>query len=92
MAVKGSSMKRLSKMTVAFAVATMTVAPAMAAPANPAASLSVVKAVRANAPAAKGSKLGGENGGLIIAVAGGLAIIAAIIVVGSEGSKTPSSP
>lgn len=85
-------MKQLSKILAAAAVSAMAVAPAVAAPANPAASLSIVKAARAQASAAKGSKLGGESSGLLIALGAGVAIIAAIIVAGSIGTKDPTSP
>lgn len=86
-------MNQLSRILTATAVASLAVAPAMAAPANPAASLSVVKATRAHASAAKTSKLGGgDSGGLVIALGAGVAIIVAIIVAGSIGSKEPTSP
>lgn len=85
-------MTQFAKFLMAAAATTMAVAPAVAAPTNPAASLSVVKSVRAGAPGAKASRLGGESGGLLIALGVGVAIIVAVIVAGSEGSKTPSSP
>lgn len=85
-------MKFYAKTLMTAAAATMTVAPAMAAPANPAAPLSVAKSVRADAAVAKDSKLGGENGGLVIALAVGVAIIVAIIVAGSIGEKDATSP
>ena len=49
---------RLGKFLVAAAAVSMTVAPAMAA--NPAASLSVSKSVRASAPSAQKDGLAGE--------------------------------
>lgn len=87
-------MKQLSKFAMALAASTMVVAPAMAAPnqGNPAASLSIAKSLRAASPAQGASKLRGGNGGLFIALAAGIAIIVVIIIVGSEGSKTPTSP
>lgn len=87
-------MKQLSKFAMALAASTMAVAPAIAAPnqGNPAASLSVAKSLRVASPAQGASKLRGKNGGLLIALAAGVVIIVAIIIVGSEGSKTPTSP
>lgn len=83
---------KMSRYLMAVAAATMAVAPAVAAPANPAASLSVAKSLRASTATIKGNRLGGENGGLFLALAAGVAIIAAVIIVGSEGSKDPVSP
>lgn len=84
-------MKQSAKFLMAAAAATMAAAPVAAAPANKAASLSIAKAARTGAPAAKGSKLGGGSG-FLIAIAVGAAIIAAIVVVGSEGTKDADSP
>lgn len=85
-------MNQLRTFLMAAAVATMASAPVAAAPANPAASLSIAKATRASAPHGRANALGGENGGLFIALGVGVAIIVAIIIVGSEGSKYPTSP
>ena len=56
---------RLGKYLMAAAAATMAVAPAVAAPANPAASLSVAKSARAASVSGKKNELAG--GGVIVA-------------------------
>lgn len=84
-------MKQSAKFLMAAAAATMVAAPVAAAPVNKAAPLSITKSARAGAPATKANKLG-EGSGFLIAIAVGAAIIAAIVVVGSEGEETPSSP
>lgn len=84
-------MKTFSKLVMAAAVATMAAAPVAAAPANPAASLSVAKATRTGSTSANASDLAGGSG-ILIALAGGIAIIVAIIILGSEGSLAPQSP
>ena len=66
----------------------MVVAPAMAAPSNPAASLSVSKSVRSGSATAKKNELTG--GGVIIAIAAAAAVIAGIVVV-ANSDATPSS-
>ena len=85
-------MKSYAKFLLSAAAATMAVAPAAAAPSNPAAPLSVAKSVRADAAVARDSKLGGENGGLFIALGVGVAIIVAIIIAGGIGEKDATSP
>ena len=57
----------------------MAVAPAMAAPVNPAASLSVSKSVRSGSTSARKSDLAGP--GIIIAIAAAAAVIAGIVVI-----------
>jgi len=79
---------RFAKYFAAFAAASMTVAPAMAAPANPAASLSVSKSVRTGSTSAKKNELAG--GGFIIAIVAAAAVIAGIIVV-ADSNGTPAS-
>jgi len=76
---------RLGKFAAAVAAVTMAAAPALAAPANPAASLSVSKSVRASAPSKNGSKFGGT--GAVVAVIAVLAI-AGGIVAASRDSKS----
>jgi hypothetical protein len=80
---------RLGKYLMAAAAATMAVAPAMAAPANPAASLSVAKSARAGSPTAKNSDLAG--GGVIVAIIAAALVIAGIIIVANE-DDSPNSP
>ena len=80
---------RLGKYLTAVAAATMAVAPAMAAPASPAASLSVSKSVRAGSTSAKKNELAG--GGIIVAVVAAAAVIAGIVIV-ADSDDTPDSP
>lgn len=80
---------RLGKYLMAAAAATMAIAPAMAAPANPASSLSVSKSVRAGSSTAKANDLAG--GGVIVAIIAAVAVIVGIVVVASE-DDTPDSP
>ena len=80
---------RLGKYLMAAAAATMAVAPAVAAPANPAASLSVVKSARAGSKASGRSDLAG--GGFIVAIIAGALVIAGIIVVAGENNNSRSS-
>ena len=80
---------RLGKYFMAAAVATMAVAPAMAAPVNPAASLSISAPARAGTSGSHKDKLAG--GGFIVALAAAAAVIAGIVVVATEKTK-PASP
>lgn len=80
---------RLGKYLMAAAAATMAVAPAMAAPANPAASLSVSKSVRAGSTSADSNDLLG--GGVLVAVLAAVVVIVGIVAVASE-KDTPDSP
>lgn len=76
---------RLGKYLVAAAAVSMTVAPAMAA--NPAASLSVSKSVRASAPTAKGNKLAG--GGILAAlIAAGVVAIGVVAIVKDDSADS----
>ncbi len=79
---------RLGKFFAAVAAASMAFAPAMAAPTNPAASLSVSKSVRAGASKGKGdSLLGATGGGAIVAVLAAAAVIAGIVVVATDNNN-----
>ncbi len=80
---------RLGNYIMAAAAATMAVAPAMAAPVNPAASLSVSKSVRAGSTSAKKNELAG--GGIIIALIAAAAVVAGIVVVASNDSNADSN-
>ncbi|WP_203309549.1 MULTISPECIES: hypothetical protein [Sphingomonas] len=73
---------------MAAAAATMAVAPAVAAPANPAASLSVAKSVRTGSASSSKDKLAG--GGVIVAILAAAAVVAGIVVVADDNS-TPAS-
>ncbi len=80
---------RLAKYLMAAAAATMAVAPAVAAPANPAANLSVAKSARAGAPVAAKNKAMG--GGIIVAVLAAAAVVAGIIIIADEDDSTDSA-
>ena len=80
---------RLGKYLMAAAAATMAVAPAVAAPANPAASLSVAKSVRAGSVSGKKNELAG--GGILIAVLAVAAVAAGIVVVADDNSGRADS-
>ena len=80
---------RLGKYLMAAAAATMAVAPAMAAPAGPAAGLSVTKSVRAGSKTARNSDLAG--GGAIVAIIAAALVIAGIVIVADE-DDSPKSP
>ena len=79
---------RFASYLMAAAATTMAVAPAVAAPANPASSLSVAKSVRVGTPTTAKNKAMG--GGVIIAVLAAAAVIAGIVVVAQEDDKTDS--
>lgn len=80
------------KTIIASAAATALVAMptiAQATPANPTASLSIGKSVRASTPAKRGSKLGGGAGGIAAAViAAGIVAIGVIAVVKDDDSDS----
>ena len=80
---------RLGKYLMAAAAATMAVAPAVAAPANPAASLSVAKSVRTGSVSGKTNELAG--GGILIAVLAVAAVAAGIVVVADDNSGKADS-
>lgn len=70
---------RLTKYLMAAAAVSMTVAPAMAAPVNPAASLSVSKSIRAGTTTA--SENDALGGGILIAVLAAAAVIGGIVII-----------
>ena len=73
---------KLGTYLLAAAADMMATAPAMAAPANPAASLSVAKSARAGSPSAKKNELAG--GGLIVAVLAAAAVVAGIVIIADD--------
>lgn len=80
---------RLGKYLMAAAAATMAVAPAVAAPVNPAASLSVAKSVHTGSVSGKKNELAG--GGILIAVLAVAAVAAGIVVVADDNSGKADS-
>jgi len=81
---------KFGKYLVAVAATSLAVAPAVAAPANPAASLSVAKSARAGAATSKDSKaLAG--GGLIVAAVAAAAVVAGIIIIADDGDDSDSN-
>ena len=80
---------RLAKYMMAAAAATLAVAPAVAAPTNPAASLSVSKSVRTGSHSAKKNNVAG--GGVIIAVVAAAAVIAGIVIVADSNNNSDSN-
>lgn len=80
---------KIAKLMLAAAAATMSVAPAIAAPANPAASLSVAKSVRAGSATAKDSEAVG--GGIIVAVLAAAAVVVGIIIVADSDDDSDSN-
>ena len=72
----------------AVAIAATPVA-ASAAPANPAASLSVAKSVRASAPTTKNSKFGGTGAIFAVLI---LAGVVAIVAIGAGKDNKAKSP
>jgi hypothetical protein len=79
---------RFGKYVAAFAAASLSVAPAMAATVNPASSLSVSKSARVGVASKKKNELAG--GGVIIAILAAAAVVAGIVVV-ADDNGTPSS-
>ncbi|MBN8815543.1 MAG: hypothetical protein J0J06_08870 [Sphingomonas sp.] len=79
---------RFAKYLGAVAALSMAAAPALAAPANPAASLSVAKSVRASAPTKNASQLHGA--GIFLAAAAVVGIVVAIVLIADDNkSKSP---
>jgi hypothetical protein len=74
---------KISKIMLAAAASCMSVAPAMAAPTNPAASLSVAQSARAGSVTAKDSQAaaGLAGSGLIIAAVAAVAVIVGIVLI-----------
>ena len=75
----------IKKYLAALAATALTAAPVVAAPANPAASLSLSKSVRTGATAHKKSDLAG--GGLLIAILASVAVVVGIVVVADGGNS-----
>ncbi len=83
---------KFGKLMLAVAASSMTVAPAMAATSNPAATLSVAQTARTGSPTASDSKLAGGFGiGAVFAV---LIIvgIGALVYLGEDQNDSPDSP
>lgn len=78
----------LKKFLAAAAVASLSVSPALAATANPAASLSVAKSVRASTPSAKQSELGAGFGFVGLAILAGIVAIGVIAIVNDDNSDS----
>ncbi len=79
---------RIAKYLGAVAALSMATAPALAAPANPAMSLSVAKSVRASAPSKNASQLHGT--GLVVAGVAAVAVIVGIVLIATDNkSKSP---
>lgn len=79
----------IAKYLAALAATALAAAPVMAAPANPAATLSVSKSVRAGSVSAKKDKLAG--GGIIVAILAVVAIGAGIYVVADNNDNADSN-
>ncbi|MBD8620625.1 hypothetical protein IFT67_17015 [Sphingomonas sp. CFBP 13728] len=79
----------ISKYLAALAATTLVATPLVAAPNNPAASLSVAKSVRIGAKSTKNNDLAG--GGLIIALIAGVAVVAGVVVAASNDSDADSN-
>lgn len=77
----------LSKILMAAAVATMSVTPAIAAPANTAA---VSDSIRAVSSTADSEEIRGSS--VIVALLAAAAIIAGILLLASNNSDVPTSP
>lgn len=90
--VKREQIMRLGKYLTAIAAASMVVAPAMAAPSNPAASLSVANSARVGAPVANANDTRGRRrgGAIIIALLAAAAVIAGIIIA-ADSDDSPRS-
>ena len=82
-------MKMFNKIMTAVAVASLASVPAMAAPVNPAASLSVAHSARAGTTTAKNSELFG--GGAFVAIAAAVAVVVAIVIVASDDDDSDSN-
>ncbi len=79
---------RIAKYLGAVAALSMATAPALAAPANPATSLSVAKSVRAASPTKGDSKLHGA--GIFLAAAVVIGVIVAIVLIADDNkAKSP---
>ena len=78
---------RFQNIAIVVATLSMTASPALAAPANPAGSLSVAKSVRASSPSAKSNKLAGST---IIPAVLALAIVAGGVIIAVDDNKSKS--
>lgn len=76
---------RVAKYLGAVAALSMATAPALAAPANPAASLSVAKSVRAGSPTTNANKLHGA--GVFIAAAAVVGVIVAVVLIADDNKS-----
>ncbi|QDZ06318.1 hypothetical protein FPZ24_01565 [Sphingomonas panacisoli] len=76
---------RFAKYLGAIAALSMATAPALAAPANPAASLSVAKSVRASSPTANANQLHGA--GVFLAAAAVVGIIVAVVLIADDNKS-----
>ncbi|SEM78128.1 hypothetical protein SAMN05192583_1210 [Sphingomonas gellani] len=80
---------KIAKYLAAAAALSTAAVPAIAAPANPAASLSVAKSARAGSTANSKDKLAG--GGIIVAVIAAAAVVAGIIIVADDDDDDDSN-
>jgi len=83
----------LKSISAALAGAALIAAPTMAAaaPANPAASLSVAKSVRASAPVGKDKLAGGAGGIFAVLIGAGIAAIGVIAIVNASDDDSDSN-
>lgn len=80
---------RIGTYLAAAAAATMAISPALAAPTNPAASLSVAKSVRTGAASAKKNELAG--GGAFIAIIAAVVVVVGIVIVADSDDNSDSN-
>jgi hypothetical protein len=78
-----------AKYLAALAATTLVAAPVVAAPANPATSLSVAKSVRASSASTKKNELAG--GGIIVAILAVVAIGAGIYIIADSDDDADSN-
>lgn len=83
---------KFGKLMLAVAASSMTVAPAMAAATNPAASLSVAPSARTGSSTASNSEFAGASGIGAILAAVILVGIGVLIYVGEDQDDSPDSP
>lgn len=82
---------KMTKMIAAFAAASMIAAPALAAPANPASTLSVAKSVRASTPTKGASKLADGPTTITALLFGGLAVTGIIVAIANSDDDSDSN-
>ncbi|WP_331271012.1 hypothetical protein [Sphingomonas phyllosphaerae] len=80
----------ITKFLGATAALTLAAAPALAAPTNPATSLSVAKSGRAASSAGRSSEML-AGGGAIVAAVAAAAVIAGIIIIADDGDDSDSN-